>query len=93
MLPQVPTVAEAGVPGYEASAWYPLLAPAGTPRPIVDRLQGQVVAVLNAPDMRKVLESEGVEPAGTTPEQLAAHMRAELAKWARVVKSAGIQAQ
>ena len=93
VLPEIPTVAEAGVPGYEASAWYPLLAPAGTTRPIIDRLQTQVVAVLNAPDTKKVLESEGIEPAGTTPEQLGAHMRAELAKWARVVKAAGIQAQ
>ena len=92
VLPQVPTVAEAGVPGYEASAWYPLLAPASTPRAVIDRLHGQIVAVLNVAEMRKVLESEGVEPAGTTPEQLAAHMRTELAKWARVVKSAGIQA-
>lgn len=93
VLADVPTVAEAGVPGYEASAWYPLLAPAGTPRPIVDGLQGQIAKVLHAPEMKKVLESEGVEPAGTTPEALAAHMRAELAKWAQVVKSAGIQAQ
>ena len=93
VLPEIPAVAEAGVPGYEASAWYPLLAPAGTPRAIIDRLHGQVVAVLNAPEMQKVLAAEGVEPAGTTPEQLGAHMRAELTKWARVVKSAGIQAQ
>ena len=93
VLAEIPTVAEAGVPGYEASAWYPLLAPAGTPRPIIDRLQSQVAAVLQAPEMKKVLEGEGIEPAGTTPEQLAAHMRAELNKWARVVKSAGIQAQ
>ena len=93
VLPQVPTVAEAGVPGYEASAWYSLLAPAGTPRPIVERFQTQMTAVLNAPEMKKVLDAEGVEPAGTTPEQLAALMRAELTKWARVVKSAGIQAQ
>lgn len=93
VLPQIPTMVEGGVPRYEASAWYPLLAPAGTPRPIIDRLQAQVAAVLSAPEMKKVFEAEGIEPAGTTPEQLAAHMRAELLKWARVVKSAGIEAQ
>jgi len=93
VLAQIPTMAEAGVTGYEASAWYPLVAPAGTPRPIIDRVQGQIVAVLNVPEMRKVLDAEGIEPAGTTPEQLAAHMRAELTKWARVIKTAGIQAQ
>jgi tripartite-type tricarboxylate transporter receptor subunit TctC len=93
VLPEIPTVTQAGVPGYEASAWYPLLAPAGTPRAIVDRVQSQVAAVLHTPEMNKVLVNEGVEPAGTTPEQLAAHMRSELGKWARVVKAAGIQAQ
>jgi tripartite-type tricarboxylate transporter receptor subunit TctC len=93
VLPETPTVAEAGVRGYEASTWYPLLAPAGTPRAVIERLQTQVVAVLSAPEMNKLLVNDGIEPAGTTPEQLAAYMREELAKWARVVKAAGIQVQ
>jgi tripartite-type tricarboxylate transporter receptor subunit TctC len=92
-LPQVATMDEAGVRGYEASAWYQVLAPAGTPRPVVDRLNQAVVQVLALPEVRKQLDGDGVEPIGSTPEHLAAYMKRELAKWARVVKEAGIAAQ
>jgi tripartite-type tricarboxylate transporter receptor subunit TctC len=92
-LPAVPTMAEAGVRGYEASAWYPVLVPAGTARPIVERLNERFVAVLKMPEVEKQLSADGVEPQGSTPEQLAAYMRSELKKWARVVKDAGIEAQ
>jgi tripartite-type tricarboxylate transporter receptor subunit TctC len=93
LLATVPTLSESGVRGYEASAWYPLLAPAGTPRAVIERVREQLVAVMTAPEMMKVLASEGIEPAGTTPEQLAAYMRSELTKWAQVVKAAGIRIQ
>lgn len=92
-LPQVPTMVQAGVRGYEASAWYQVLAPAGTPRPAVDRLNQAVVQVLALPEVRKQLGADGVEPIGSTPGQLAAYMKSELAKWAKVVKEAGIEAQ
>ncbi len=92
-LPDVPTIAEAGVPGYEASAWYPILTPAGTPRPVVDRINAAVASSIGNPQMNKQLVAEGVEPIGSTPEYLAGYMRSELVKWAKVVKAAGIVAQ
>lgn len=88
-LPQAPTVAEAGIAGFEAVTWYPLLAPANTPKPIVDRLNAQVVAILNAGDVRERLTAQGVEPVGSTPAQLAQHIRTELPKWAKVVRLSG----
>ena len=92
-LPDVPTMHESGVQGFEASAWYPLLAPAGTPRAVIDRVHAAVLGTITAPQLRKQLVAEGVEPIGSTPEHLSAYMRSELAKWAKVVKAAGIQAQ
>jgi tripartite-type tricarboxylate transporter receptor subunit TctC len=92
-LPSVPTVSEAGAKGFEASAWYPVVVPAATPRPIIERLNSQIIASLKAQEVNKLLASEGVETIGSTPEHLRAYMRSELAKWARVVKAAGIQAQ
>jgi tripartite-type tricarboxylate transporter receptor subunit TctC len=92
-LPEVPTMHEAGVKGFEASAWYPVLAPAGTPRAVVERLNERFVAVLKSPDVVRQLGADGVETTGSTPSELAAHMAAELVKWANVVKAAGIEAQ
>jgi len=90
-VPDVPTIAQAGVPGYEAIQWYGLLAPAGTPREIVTKLHGEIVKILAAPDTREKLSSDGAEPVGSTPEQFAAFIRAETEKWGKVVKAAGIQ--
>jgi tripartite-type tricarboxylate transporter receptor subunit TctC len=92
-LPEVPTVAEAGVPGYEAIQWYGLLAPAGTPPEIIDRLQAEVAAALKLPDVREKLATDGAEPIGSTPAAFAALIKGELEKWARVVKEAGIEPQ
>jgi tripartite-type tricarboxylate transporter receptor subunit TctC len=92
-LPQVPTMQEAGVRGYEASAWYPVLVPSGTPRPIVEQLNARFVGVVKGPEVRKQLTDDGVEPIGSTPAELAAYMASELKKWAQVVKAAGIEAQ
>ncbi len=91
-LPDIPTVAEAALPGFEASTWYPILAPAGTPKAVVSILNQNLVAALNTPEISNRLESMGVEPVGSTPAQLAAHIKAELPKWAEVVRISGIRA-
>lgn len=88
-LPEVPTVAESGVPGFEASTWYPVLAPAGTPRAIVDKLNAQLVAILNTREVNEQLVRQGVEPVGSSPSQLASHLKSELTKWAKVVQVSG----
>jgi tripartite-type tricarboxylate transporter receptor subunit TctC len=92
-LPEVPTVDEAGVPGYEMNPWYGLLAPAGTPRAIVARLNSEVSRIVRSPDMREKLAAQGAEPGGGTPEDYAAVIRADTALWARVIKETGIKAE
>ena len=87
-LPDVPTIAEAGVPGYEAIFWYALFAPAGTPRPVVDRMQSEMAKALLLPDVRERLAADGAEPGGMRPEAFAAFIKAELDKWSRVVRAA-----
>ena len=93
LLPEVPTAAEAGVPGYNAQSWFGLVAPAGTPRPVIARLHGEVVKVLANPEVRTRILGIGMEPVGDTPEQFAAHIRSEIERWGRVVKAAGIKAE
>ena len=92
-LPDVPTIDEAGVAGYEAGNWIGLVAPAGTPAPIVARLHKEIAAVLDTPDAQKQFANEGAEVWRMSPEEFGAFMRSELAKWGRVVKEAGIKAQ
>ena len=92
-LPSVPTVAEAGYPGYEATNWYAYVAPAKTPADIVDRLNREIVKVLNTPEVREQLLGNGMEPTPSTSGELANHLDRELATWGRVVKEAGIQAE
>ena len=89
--PDVPTMSEAGLPGYEVNSWYGLLAPAGTPRELVLRLNTEVGRTLRAPDARERLFSIGAEPLSQPPEEFAAFIVAEVAKWAKVVKAAGIK--
>ena len=89
-VPDVPTVAEAGVPGYEFGIWFAMFAPAATPKPIVARLNQELVKALAAPDMREKLAAAGVNPESSTPEQLGKHLQAEVVKWAKVIKAAGI---
>ena len=91
-MPDVPTIAESGVPGYETASWYGVLAPAGTPRAIVERLNRQIVKITHAPDVRERLATEGADPVGSSPEEFAAHIKRELARWAKVIKQAGIEA-
>jgi tripartite-type tricarboxylate transporter receptor subunit TctC len=90
-MPDVPPIAEAGLPGYEATQWFGVLAPAGTPRPIVDRLHKDITAGLRSPDVKQHLASEGAQIVASSPEQFAAYIRSETEKWARVVKAAGIK--
>jgi len=91
MLPDVPTMAEAGLPGYETSTWGGLLAPAGTPKPVVARLAAETTRILALPDVKQRLTDAGVEPVGGTPEQFSAFITQEMGKWAKVAKEAGIQ--
>jgi tripartite-type tricarboxylate transporter receptor subunit TctC len=89
--PDLPTIAEAGVPGYESLQWYGLLAPAATPKEILARLHKESVAALRSPDVAARLASDGAEVVAGTPEEFGAFLRAETQKWARVVKAAGIK--
>jgi tripartite-type tricarboxylate transporter receptor subunit TctC/uncharacterized protein YceH (UPF0502 family) len=93
LLPDVPTFAELGHPQISVSLWYGLLAPAGTPRPVVDKLNREVGRVLDTADVKDRLQAQGAEPMRGTPEAFAAFMREEMAKWAPVVKQAGVKAE
>ncbi len=90
-LPDVPTMQEAGVPGYDASVWLALLAPAGTPRDIVIRLNGEIAKLMDTPDTKKALFDAGVEASPSSPEAMGAFMVQELARWGKVVKDAGVK--
>jgi tripartite-type tricarboxylate transporter receptor subunit TctC len=92
LMPDLPTVAEAGLPGFEANNWYGFVAPAKTPRNIVLRLNKEATAALSLPEVKEMLFRDGVEVAPTTPEEFGAYMRAEHAKWAKVIRTAGIKA-
>lgn len=91
-MPELPTIAESGVAGYEASTWYGLLAPARTPKPIIDRLHAETVKILAGP-VRQRLEVQGFEPVGGTPAEFSAHIKSEIVKWAKVIKDANIPAE
>ena len=92
LAPEVPTVAEAGVPGYELSVWFGVLAPAGTPREIIARLNTEIVKVLNAPEVKDRFAKQGVEVRTSTPEQFGEFLRSEVGRWAKVVQDANIKA-
>jgi tripartite-type tricarboxylate transporter receptor subunit TctC len=93
VIPEVPTIAETGLPGFEVNNCYGILVPAGTPRGIVARLNSEIVRILRVPAMRAHLESQGFEVRGTTPEEFTAFARADMAKWAKDLKAAGIKPQ
>ena len=93
VLPFVPSIAEAGLPGYEATQWFGLLAPAGTPRPIIDRLYQESSRALRSADMKERMTAEGLEVVGSTPEEFASYIRSETEKWTQVIKAAGIKPQ
>ena len=92
--PDIPTIAEAGVPGYESQQWFGVLAPAATPRPVIDRLHRELARVIQEPKTKERFQADGGEATWSrTPEEFGALLRSELAKWAKVVKAAGIKPQ
>ena len=88
-LPDVPTMAEAGLPGFDATAWYSIVVPAGTPKPIISRLNAELVKILKSPDIRARLVSEGADVETSTPEELGAFVHAEIQKWSKAVRESG----
>ena len=92
-LREVPTVAEAGVPGYEVVGWYGIAAPANTPRDVINKLYSEIANILQSPETREKLAADGAEPVGSTPEQFTAFIQSEIDKWSRVVKSSGIHVE
>jgi tripartite-type tricarboxylate transporter receptor subunit TctC len=87
----LPTMAESGYPGFEVTAWYAIFGPAAMPEPVVSRLNAEIVKSLATPDLRERFAKLGVAPVGSSPAELAAHVRAELARWSQVVKTAGVK--
>ena len=87
--PDVPTIAESGLPGFDAVSWFALFAPANTPKPIIDKLQAEVRRILKTPDVTKKLADNGLDPVGGSSEELSAYQKAEITKWAKVVKDSG----
>jgi tripartite-type tricarboxylate transporter receptor subunit TctC len=92
-MPEVPTIEEAGVPGYELSSWYGILAAAGTPRAIVDQLHADIVKIVAMPDVQKVMIEGGSDPQSSTPDEFLARIRADVAKFSALVKSSGIKGE
>lgn len=92
ILPDLPTIAEAGVPGFEATTWHGVLVPAGTPTAIIDRLNAEINRMLQLPDMRDRLAALGAEIAGGTPQEFADHIQREIPKWAKVIRDSGARA-
>ena len=91
VAPELPTVAETGLPGFEVIGWFGWLAPAATPKPIVNRLHTEIVHALKLPDVRERLLSQSTEPVGNSPQEFAAFMKSEHAKWAKVIRAANIK--
>jgi len=91
-LPEVPTVAEAGLPNFEVTTWYGILAPSGTPKTIVTRLNAELVKTMHAPDLKERLAAMATDPATSTPEEFADYIKREIAKWGEVVREAGLKA-
>ena len=90
-MPEIPTVAQAGVPGYDMVLWFGVLAPAGTPKPVVAALHREIAGILKLPDVKTRLATQGAEPVANTPEQFDAFIKAEIVKWGKVVKEAGLK--
>ena len=91
MAPDIPTIAESGVPGYDATTWYGLVAPAGTPKEIIARLHGAAVSSLADPAVKERFAATDLEPHSSTPEEFAAYIKSEIAKWGKVIRTAGIK--
>jgi len=92
-MPSIPTVAESGLPEFEASSWFGLLGPADLPGEIVAKLNAEVLRALKLPELRDKLTQQGADPVGSTPEEFAAYIKAETIKWEKVVKASGAKAE
>ena len=93
IVPEVPTIAETGLPGYEVNNLFGVLVPAKTPRAIIDKLHAEIVRTLQIPETRTQLEAMGFEVVGNTPEQFTAHVKSELVKWKTALREAGVKAE
>jgi len=93
VMPEMPTIAEAGVPGYEATIWIGLMAPAATPKPIIDLLNAEVIKIMNRPDVKEAWAKQGAVPMPMNPAEFDKYLRADIEKWARVVKVSGAKAE
>jgi tripartite-type tricarboxylate transporter receptor subunit TctC len=91
--PDIPTFAESGVPGYEHEPWNGMFGPAGIPKPVLAKVNAEVARILHSPEVKKVFERDGADVVGSTPEQFSAVLKAEIAKWTKVAKAAGIKAE
>ena len=91
-LPGVPTIAEAGLPGYELAPWFAVYMPAGTPQPIIDKMNAALLEAMKLPEVQARFAAIGAEPIGSTPQQLATHLTAEMAKWGKIIQERGIRA-
>jgi len=92
-LPDVPTIAEAGLPGFEVTTWYGILVPAGTPRPVVARLNAELVKAMHSPEVKERLAGLGTDAVTSTPEEFSAYIKREIAKWGEVIRKAGLKAE
>ncbi len=93
VLPDVPTISESGVPGYETTIWLGIMAPAGTPKPVIDRLNAEITKIVARPDVKKSWNEQGAEPLAMTPVEFEKYLNDDIAKWARVVKLSGAKAE
>jgi tripartite-type tricarboxylate transporter receptor subunit TctC len=93
LAPGVPTIAEAGVPGFEYLTWYGMLVPAGTPKPIVDRIQADTAKIIQAPQARERFSTQGLDVYGSSPSEFQAYLAAELAKWDKVIRATGVRVE
>jgi tripartite-type tricarboxylate transporter receptor subunit TctC len=93
LLTDVPTVSESGLPGYEAAGWFGVLAPAGTPGPVINLLNAEINRILELPEVKASLASDGAEPAGGTPAQMADSARAGIAKWSKLIRELNLRTE
>ena len=91
IAPEIPTVSESGLPGYEMGSWFGLVAPAGTPPAVMDKLQQATTRALRLPDVASQLSAQGAEPIGSTPEEFRVFLAAEIARWGKVIKAANMK--
>jgi tripartite-type tricarboxylate transporter receptor subunit TctC len=92
-VPDVPTIAESGYPGYDVLSWYALLAPAGTPKSVIARLHGETVKLLTSSEVKERMAADGAEPVSSTPQELAAYLNSEMARWAKVIRQSGANSE